>query len=238
MGASSPGFLSDLSLSVDEFTHIDKLMKNDKNTEARKFKHARRYRDDITSCNHASSPNITNQIHFPNLALTTENDNDLEATVLDMDVKITQRNFITKVYCKTDDFPLFAKYGIMKVEDIIRHQQRIDGFLAMNHHLPSSINSLLISPSEVNQHFTRAAGFSLRSKHHYKSSIITATAASFNDFAKQVDPMDLSESSFRKKSNEQILESYEDFECTDGGCYICNELRDLHIAMPHSRGYV
>jgi hypothetical protein len=60
--------------------------------------------------------------------------------------------------------PLFAKYGIMyimKVEDIIRHQQRIDGFLAIKHHLPSSINSLLISPSEVHQHFTRAAGFSL-----------------------------------------------------------------------------
>jgi hypothetical protein len=57
-----------------------------------------------------------------------------------------------------------------------------------------------------------------------------------DDFAKQVDPMDLSKSTFRKKSKEQILESYEDFECTDGGCYICNELRVLHIAMPHLGG--
>jgi len=105
MGGSSSGFLSDLSLSVDEFKHIDGLMKTDRKTEARKFKHTVRYRDDITSCNHANFPNITNQIYPPSLALTTENDNDHEATVLDMDVKITQRNFITKVYCKTDDFP-------------------------------------------------------------------------------------------------------------------------------------
>jgi hypothetical protein len=134
--------------------------------------------------------------------------------------------------------PLFAKYQIMKVEDIICHQQRFDGFLAITHHLPSSINSFLISPSEVHQHSTRAAGFSLRSKHHYKSSIIAATAASFNDFAKQVDRMDLSKSAFRKKSKEQILESYENFKCTDRGCCICSELRDLHIAMPHLRGRV
>jgi hypothetical protein len=63
---------------------------------------------------------------------------------------------------------------------------------AINYHLPSSINSILISPSEDHQHFTRAAGFSLRSKHHYESSIIAATAASFNEFAKKVDPMDMS----------------------------------------------
>ena len=39
------------------------------------------------------------------MALTKENDSDVAATVLDMEVKIVQKNYITEVYCKTDNFP-------------------------------------------------------------------------------------------------------------------------------------
>ena len=105
MGGSSSGWLSDLSLGIDEFKYIDKLVKDHKREEAKKFKHTARYRDDITSCNHTNFPNITNQIYPPSLTLTKENDSDFAATVLDMDVQIIQRNYVTKVYCKTDDFP-------------------------------------------------------------------------------------------------------------------------------------
>ena len=105
MGGSSSGWLSDLSLAVDEFKYIDNLTKTNRKDEARKFNHKGRYRDDITSCNDTDFPNITHLIYPPSLALTKENDNDFTATVLDMDVKISQDNYITKVYCKTDDFP-------------------------------------------------------------------------------------------------------------------------------------
>ena len=118
-------------------------------------------------------------------------------------------------------------------EDIIQHQLRMDGFHALNQHLPNPLNSLLKKPSDVHQHFTRIAGISIKSKQQYKSSIITATATSFNNFAKEVDPSGLMESTFRRKSRNQILMSYEGFRCNDGRCYICNELRDLHVAMPH-----
>jgi hypothetical protein len=62
-----------------------------------------RYRDDCITCNFDNFPIITDKIYPPSLSLTQENDNNLSATVLDMDDHTN--SFITKVYRKTDDFP-------------------------------------------------------------------------------------------------------------------------------------
>jgi hypothetical protein len=65
-----------------------------------------RYRNDCTTCNFDNFPNITSEIYPPSLSLTQKNDNNRSASVLDMSVTIDQTNtFITKVHCKTDDFP-------------------------------------------------------------------------------------------------------------------------------------
>ena len=44
-------------------------------------------------------------IYPPSLSLTQENDDLSKANVLDMEVNISERSCITKVYCKTDHFP-------------------------------------------------------------------------------------------------------------------------------------
>ena len=105
MGGKSSGWLSDCSLMVDEFKYIDVKIRNNERAEAVKLRNFDRYRDDCTVCNFNNFPNITSQIYPPSLTLTQENDSDCAATVLDMDVKIIENRFVTKVYCKTDYFP-------------------------------------------------------------------------------------------------------------------------------------
>ena len=73
--------------------------------DAHRLKYFRRYRDDCTSINVNNFFDIARDIYPPSLDLTRENDRDDEANVLDMEVKLMNRNIITKVYCKTDAFP-------------------------------------------------------------------------------------------------------------------------------------
>ena len=105
MGGKSSGWLSDCSLMVDEFKYIDGKVKSNNRTVAMYLKDFCRYRDDCTVCNYDNFPNITSEIYPPSLSLTQENDSNQSATVLDMDVRIVEGRFETKVYCKTDDFP-------------------------------------------------------------------------------------------------------------------------------------
>ena len=64
-----------------------------------------RYRDDCTTLNVGNFMDISAEIYPPSLSLTQENDNSEEVDVLDMHVRIQDGQIITKVYCKTDDFP-------------------------------------------------------------------------------------------------------------------------------------
>ena len=105
MGGKISGWLSDLSLMVDEFKYIDGLVKAGNLELARKFKGLCRYRDDCTAINIENFQEIAEEIYPPSLELTQENDDFRAASVLDMNVLVIERQFVTSVYCKTDDFP-------------------------------------------------------------------------------------------------------------------------------------
>ena len=64
-----------------------------------------RYRDDCTALNIDNFRDIAKDIYPPSLELTQENDDLSQATVLDMNVTISEGRFRTKVYNKTDSFP-------------------------------------------------------------------------------------------------------------------------------------
>jgi len=49
--------------------------------------------------------NIAREMYPPSLSLTQENDDPDKANVLDMEVNISGRACVTKIYCKTDHFP-------------------------------------------------------------------------------------------------------------------------------------
>ena len=105
MGGKSSGWLSDCSLMVDEFKYIDKLVKDGNIDAARTFKGLNRYRDDCTALNIDNFRQLSQEIYPATLELSQENDDLSKATVLDMDVKVINGFFRTKVYNKTDSFP-------------------------------------------------------------------------------------------------------------------------------------
>ena len=105
MGGKISGWLSDCSLMVDEFKFIDKNIKEGNLDLVRNFRGLSRYRDDCTAINIAQFKNIAQEIYPPSLELSQENTDLTKACVLDMDACIENLEFITKVYCKTDDFP-------------------------------------------------------------------------------------------------------------------------------------
>ena len=105
MGGKSSGWLSDCSLMVDEFRYIDSKVKNHELDLARSFKGLNRYRDDCTALNIDNFRDIAKDIYPPSLELSQENDDLSQATVLDMNVTISEGRFRTKVYNKTDSFP-------------------------------------------------------------------------------------------------------------------------------------
>ena len=105
MGGKSSGWLSDCSLMVDEFRYIDSKVKNQELELARSFKGLNRYRDDCTALNIDNFRDIAKDIYPPSLELSQENNDLSRATVLDMNVTISEGRFNTKVYNKTDSFP-------------------------------------------------------------------------------------------------------------------------------------
>ena len=90
---------------VDEFKYIDSKVKNHELELARSFKGLNRYRDDCTALNIDNFRDIARDIYPPSLELSQENDDLSQATVLDMNVTISEGRFRTKVYNKTDSFP-------------------------------------------------------------------------------------------------------------------------------------
>ena len=90
---------------VDEFLYIREKISKGLRTEAINLKFFRRYRDDCTTLNCNDFLNTAQEIYPPSLSLTQVNDSPYMANVLDMEVKITDNNCITKIYCKTDHFP-------------------------------------------------------------------------------------------------------------------------------------
>ena len=64
-----------------------------------------RYRDDCTALNIDNFRDIAREIYPPSLELSQENSDLTQATVLDMNVTISEGRFRTKVYNKTDSFP-------------------------------------------------------------------------------------------------------------------------------------
>ena len=105
MGGKSSGWLSDCSLMVDEYKYVDGKIRGGFTDDADKLKLFRRYRDDCTSINIDDFLTIAGEIYPPSLTLTQENELPNKVNVLDMVAEVVSGRVVTKVYCKTDDFP-------------------------------------------------------------------------------------------------------------------------------------
>ena len=114
MGGKISGWLSDLSLMVDELKYIDGLVKAGNLELARKFKGLCRYRDDCTAINIENFKEIAEGIYPPSLELTQENDDFRAASVGLAARAISDMHVIVSVVHSTFWVVLTLKWPLQK----------------------------------------------------------------------------------------------------------------------------
>ena len=105
MGTDCAPFLAKLLLYSFEFEFMEK-MSNDKNSDIYKLKHVARYLDDmILFDNDDVFEKYKDSIYPKELILKCENDDEKEASFLDLYLTVKNDKFVYKIYDKRDDFP-------------------------------------------------------------------------------------------------------------------------------------
>ena len=116
--------------------------------------------------------------------------------------------------------PLFAKYGILKIDDLYKQQLRVHAWQFWNGQLPQSQSIMLQKVSDTHSHNTRAAETSLSSITNDQLSISYRVSKEWSSI-----PVKLREiktcSSFKRQSRKGLLQQYKRFECNQSGCLAC-----------------
>jgi len=103
MGSNCSPLLADLYLSWLEYQFMQTLMKSNFSL-AKKLSHNARYIDDIACPNVENFIFIANKIYPNDIPLTSGNPDHSHDVFLDLDICISNDNFVTKIYHKIDDF--------------------------------------------------------------------------------------------------------------------------------------
>jgi len=104
MGPDPAPFFANFFLAFYETKYIKVLRQKDPG-KARKYKHIARYIDDLIAPNDNNEfLNSFLEIYPPELQLNKENSSDDMATFLDLDIKIVDNKFVTKLYDKRDSY--------------------------------------------------------------------------------------------------------------------------------------
>ena len=134
-----------------------------------------------------------------------------------------QKRFAGKIAGKNGIYhadPLFAKYGILKIDDLYKQQLRVHAWQFWNKQLPQSQSVMLQKVSDMHNYNTRAA-----------ETLLSATTKDQQSKSYRVSkewslvPVKLREcmtcSSFRRQSRKNLLQQYRRFECNQIGCLAC-----------------
>ena len=134
-----------------------------------------------------------------------------------------QRRFMGLVAGKRGRFhgdPLFAKYGVLKIEDLYRQQLRIYAWQFWNGRLPQGQAEMLGRIENVHQHNTRSAraGLFLSAREHRSIGYrVPKEWATLSDELKDFGTI----TGFKKRSKREFLDVYLTFECGERGCQVC-----------------
>ena len=106
MGSIPAPDFANLCLSVDEFRFIKSNITLKNYALLTKMNNIARYLDDIGACNFTDFDNIAVLIYSDSLTLNRSNETDSTTSVayLDLSISVIDREFVVKVYCKTDDY--------------------------------------------------------------------------------------------------------------------------------------
>jgi len=101
MGTNCSPLIADLTLANMEFKFMNKPVNNDVRY---KLKHTFRYMDDLLSINCPEFMEVCSRIYPVQLPLSKTSDQPTKCAYLDIDLEIIDKNVVSKVYNKTDDF--------------------------------------------------------------------------------------------------------------------------------------
>ena len=116
--------------------------------------------------------------------------------------------------------PLFAELGILKVEDLYRHQLRIHAWKFWNNKLPENQAGMMCKVSEVHGYNTRSAGTGIFLGVQDHRSMSYKIPKEWDTMTRSHREM-LSLTGFKKKSKEGFISKYREFRCTVRNCYVC-----------------
>ena len=121
LGSDLAPFFVNLVLASYEIKWI-KNKKKDNYSIARKFNHVFRYIDDLLAINdNMLFQNFYKEIYPQELELKKENANNLEAHFLDLNIKIENNTFITRLYDKRNDYPFKVVRLSYYISNIRKH---------------------------------------------------------------------------------------------------------------------
>ena len=124
--------------------------------------------------------------------------------------------------------PIFAEYGIMKVNDLYRHQLRTYAWRFSNSNLPPIHMRLMDRVGDIHSHNTRSARAGIfRSTRDHKSIgyRVPKEWDSLSEDMKGVRTL----SGFKNKSKDNFLAGYRSFRCTQRDCFICTHGRCRNV---------
>ena len=108
--------------------------------------------------------------------------------------------------------PFFCKYNILKIQDLYKQQLQVQAWKFTKGKQSVSQVAMFNKVSDVHGHNTRSA----------KTGLFISTQ-DHRSVGYRIPREWQSLSGFKKKSKEEFLSNYKNFECVDQNCYICNK---------------
>ena len=115
MGTDPAPYIANLYLHFYESKWMEELAKTNYTAARRFYSHTRRFIDDLCTLNNNDEiKKHWKQIYPKELILNLENDNETKATFLDLEIEIHNKQYITKIFDKRDQF----KFDIISYPDL------------------------------------------------------------------------------------------------------------------------
>ena len=116
--------------------------------------------------------------------------------------------------------PLFAKNGVLKIEDLIRQQSRIHAWQFWNGHLPENQAAMFQRTSDLHNYSTRLASTGITMTTADKHSMRYKIPKEWSSLPEKLK-CERSLTAFKRQSRRQFIEQYRTVFCKEVGCCTC-----------------
>ena len=134
---------------------------------------------------------------------------------------------IAKTKGKYHSDPLFAEYGILKVDDMYRQQLRIYAWQFWNGCLPKGQANMFHRTTEQHGYATRSAGLGIAIETRDQGSIRYRLPKEWSLLPEELRRCK-SITALKRGSKRQLIGQYNEFECGEADCLICKDMAPVN----------